>query len=204
MLLLGSDVITLKQEFGKNWLKIFYHNCNNDEWFTDLKDFYHINEATRFSILELITSDFKFEERYEFLLQYPEVPGEYIYWGQKKFPLDANQSINPSVEHSCDPPFHCSWIGENWAGLSISATQEETFVDGSYDSSHWWYTIGAKKTYHDYTRKFPGPPQNRVSEVFLWIRVPFNILRKLRILTCFPKHYHFNLKINFLFIVLSS
>ena len=190
MLLLGSDTITLKQDFGKTWLKIFYHYSKNGDWFTNLTDLYHINTKTRFSILELITSDFKIDNSYEFLLQYPQVSGEYNNWKQEIFPLDSNQSQNTDVGYSCDGSCHCSWTDERWSGLALSENPQETFIDGSHGNGHWWYSIGAKKTYYSSPNLFPGPPLTLVNKVYLWIRVPTHLIRKLRQFTCIKRNYH--------------
>ena len=48
----------------------------------------YINEVDKFSILGLITDDFKVENGYyEFLLKYPEHPGGYNRRQQQVFPL---------------------------------------------------------------------------------------------------------------------
>ena len=90
MTLLSRDVVQVKKEFDIYWLKIFYHNSRNGEWFAD-KDIYGINTQNKFSILGLIRDEFKINDYYEFLLQYPSIHHEYNIWKQKVFPLDAFQ-----------------------------------------------------------------------------------------------------------------
>ena len=174
----------IKNQYGKTWLKIFYHNSKNGDWFTSFDDLLSINTEMRYSILGLITEQFKSGDYYEFLLQYPGIPG-YNNWKQKIFPLDANQSKHDNIHYLLDSTCHCSWT-TTWGGLSLSSTTHQTFIDGSQDGN-WWYSIGAKEKYYDSPNQFPGPNEE-VNEVYLWIRVPQKVLRQLFPFSCQCSH----------------
>ena len=87
-MLIGKDVIHIKQEFGKTWIKVFYHNCEKGDWFND-STIKLINTQTQFSIFGLLTPEFKIGNYYEFMIQYPSIPNHYNNWKQRVLPLDA-------------------------------------------------------------------------------------------------------------------
>ena len=201
-MLLSRDIIQIKNEFDINWLKVFYHNSSDCDWFNE-KDVIGINSKNKFSILGLIREEFKIDDYYEFLLQYPSFPGEYNHWKQKVFPLDANQSNGDNVH--CDS-IHTDWndTDHEFNGLSLSSTPEKSIVDGN-SGDEWWFAIGARKAYKNSINKFPGPAVDNfdpVTEVYLWIRIPTNIFRMLRVkFTC--KQQHWNHIFHFIFILLA-
>ena len=167
----SKDIFHIKKEYGKYWLKVFYHNSKEGQWFaeSEIQEMYSHN---KFSILGLVR-DLKFFDYYEFLLEYPTVEG-YNNWRQKIFPLDASQNTNDSIQYN-DDSMHISW-SLHWGGLSNSSSSIETILDGCQDGNYW-FSIGAKKPYQDTSNKFPGPATEseryEVQEVYLWIRIPF-------------------------------
>ena len=177
MMLLSKDHIHIKKEFGKYWLKIFYHNSTNGNWFRD-EEINEIYTEEKFSIFGLV-KDLKISDYYEFLLQYPSVEG-YNNWKQKVFPLDASQSDNDDVHYYVDDTLHISWPNFNFSGLSRSSTRDSAILDGCNDG-HWWFSIGAKKDYHtESVNTFPGPSTEEesyeVQEVYVWIRLPLQLI----------------------------
>ena len=189
----SKDSIQVKKEFGKYWLKIFYHNSKEGHWFSE-SEINEVYEVDKFSILGLV-KDIKVNDYYEFLLQYPSVEG-YNNWRQKVFPLDASQKNNDNIQYYIDETLHISWE-HFWTGLSLSSKTEETIIDGCGDGN-WWFTIGAKKTYLEYNNMFPGPiiptQEFPVQEVYLWIRLPMRII--IPLLRC---SYKFNSKTSMIF-----
>ena len=181
-MLLKKKDLKFKIDHGKKWLKIFYHNSINDEWFNTDEEFFYCTEDNKYSIFEYITNEFKIEGFYEFLLEYPSVDG-YNNWKQKIFPTEAFESLNSDITYSCstEEGLFCSWTGKSWKGLTRSSESSSSVLDGSFSTKNYWFTIGSKK-YYNTPKKFPGPAGGNagsegttVSEVYLWIRVPSNL-----------------------------
>ena len=180
-MLIPRDAIFISYELNRYWIKIFYHNVINQEYFSkdDESEIQFINDKNRFSILGYINDEFKIDNYYyEFLLKYPEYPG-YNHWQQTISPLsiDETESNGYKVCNDCK----LSWTGYSWKGLSRSSRTSETYIDGSIGSHFWWYSIGAMHQHSN--KKFPGPVSGgremTVSEVYLYLRVSYKILMKL-------------------------
>ena len=143
--------IHIKKEFGVRWLKIFYHNSINGDFFSNESQILFSCTNKMFSLLGRISPSFKINGSYEFLLQYPKIEG-YNRWKQSVYILDANES---DVGYQANPE-DISWNETYWKGMGRSARTEETFIDGSVHLQYWWYAIGAKHNYSSINR-FPGP-----------------------------------------------
>ena len=189
MISLPKQLIHVQDKADKTWLKVFYHNSDNGDWFTEEEDLLYINSQNRFSIFGFINQYFKIDGYYEFLLEYPEFPLQYNNWKQAYFPLDVSQSSSSYVGYTLDETCHCSWTLSSFGGYSRSSQTTETFLDASYKEENWWYTIGAKKTYSIFNNQFAGPVDDQnigypVSKVTLWIRITPELLRYLTYRSC--------------------
>ena len=185
------NAISITHELNRTWLKIFYHNCTNGNYFNKSKteQINYINEEDMFSILGLITDDFKVEdEYYEFLLKYPEYPDGYNHWQQTSFPLTTEEKNNIGY-HLCED-CNITWDGRYWNGLAKS-DRDETFIDGSINTTYWWYAIGAIQGFNS-SLKFPGPVLNTteitVYSVYLYLRITDEMISKL-LLKTIGTHY---------------
>ena len=188
-----KSVFTVAEKYGKYWLKIFYHDCSEGDWFTTERQLYYINTKNMFSIFNMIDERFKIDEYYEFLLEYPTIPNKYNNWRQKVFPLDSTEYNNTDIGYY-DYGMHIDWNETNWGGLRMS-NYDLAFIDGTYYLSRCWFSIAAKKTYVEGELLFPGPSHEfdagtTVSQVYLWVRIPHSILNQFFHYTC--KH-HFTL-----------
>ena len=168
--------LEFKTFLNKKWLKIFYHDVTGGVYFDNEEEALFSNTPQKFSILGLITSDFKINNYYEFVLEYPGIEG-YNHWKQSIFPRDVQESLETSSGFTCDVSegCSCSWTGTYWKGLERSTSTSYTFLDGSFNTGHWWFTIGAK-TGHGGQIQYPGPASGSVGkgtlvfQVKLWIR----------------------------------
>ena len=78
------DEYEIKEQYGAKWLKLVYHNCANNVFFTRENVFYITNNNQIYSILKLLNYVDKYEnDKYEFLLEYPELGYIYNRWRQK-------------------------------------------------------------------------------------------------------------------------
>jgi hypothetical protein len=75
------------------WLRIFYHNVTFRDEFSSESEALSSNTATKFSILSEIDGNFKFEGKFEFLLEYPGHEGHQR-WKQTNFPLSELESAD--------------------------------------------------------------------------------------------------------------
>ena len=162
------------------WLKIFYHNVNYASY-TKKEDALSSNIKGRYSILKKAKSLQHYGNNfYEFLLQYPELTG-YNRWQQTKYPLDET-SDSSGTKVSGYKEISVSWTSSSWGGLALS-TCVCSLIDGS-PGELWFYSIGMKANCSSYySFYFPGP-NDRQSEVYLWMRVSSFISHNQKTLIC--------------------
>ena len=165
------DSYEVKEEHGCKWLKVFYHDLLSNEYFNKTtKDYLlSLKNEHKYSILKYLKNVNKYENRkFEFLIEYPEIPGEYNRWKQSSNPVT---SYNVEGFDNTSEGMHTSWP-ILWIGLKRSDIST-TFIRGC--SNGWWhYAIGAFTWHNSYT--FPGPIINQTSVrhsryVYLWVRV---------------------------------
>ena len=153
----------------KIWAKIFYHNSQGYVFFTEEEAKFNIGDSKKFSLLKDIDLFKGTLPYYEFLLEYPELPG-YQHWIQKTNPLLLTD-VDDESYFKC---INCSWE-TYFRGLFYSTdSPPKTFLEG--DTRHnadWRFAIGAYQAKQG--SKIPGPPTsltdgNDVYEVRLWIR----------------------------------
>ena len=161
-------MLRFKKDHGATWELIFYHDYTAGDKFNDDLALLS-NDEKRFSIIGLINENFRHNGYYEYLLEYPEVPG-YIQWRQS---IDIASTT--STQTSKDIGFiklHADYPG--FEGLSRSTEPAATTFDGTPGSYGYWYSVGAKVDY--FGTQFPGPEyagqRDGVHYCKLWIRVP--------------------------------
>ena len=169
-------MIQLSRKYGALWQLIFYHDISgglfNNE--TALCN----NEPKKFSTIGMITADFQHGGYYEYLLQYPEVPG-YNRWKQKI--AIADTTMEQKSDDIGYKKVHIDFGKLDWGGLSRSLSTCCTVFDGSPgigNANNWyWYAIGST-AYYSQKKLIPGPGNDEypdgytVNYVYLWIRVP--------------------------------
>ena len=145
-------------------MKIFYQDADVGN-FTSVDEARSCNEAGKYSILEEARDIHHYwNDKYEFLLEYPSLLG-FNRWQQSIYPLDAaNDDVGEFVNVSC------SWTVNYWKGLQKSS-YKCTLLEGSIGHQYWYYAIGMKANcHHDRPHYFPGPSSSQ-SKVYLWMRV---------------------------------
>ena len=194
----------VKEEYGAKWLKVFYHDASTNEYFNKTtKDYlFSIENEHKYSVLKYLKNINKYERRkYEFLLEYPQYPGEYNRW---------KQSTNPATSYTVEgfdntsEGMHTSWPNY-WSGLK-KTSYTQTFIRGC--SNGWWfYSIGAFQCVETYKNTFPGPILDNnyglhVTSAYLWVRVPsFANMFDFHICTY---HCRRNSRFSFTSVILSS
>ena len=155
----------IKNQFGVNWLKIFYHYSGNGDYFLNFNEALNISSPNKYSILLFIDDKYKINNKFEFLLEYPEF-NNYNRWKQSKHPL--NNLDNDQLVEGYEPIY----IGFNsgWVGL-VKSSDSRTVIDG-HAGGYWYYSIGTQ--IGGWTNnQFPGPPpnSNSVKNCSLWLRI---------------------------------
>ena len=103
------------------WLKIFHHDCSEGEFFNpESPELLNVHTKNRFSILYVINNRFKINDKYEFLLEYPE-ENKYNHWRQSFNPLDVtDQYVNGVTTHYYVDGYENITVqmkSANWGGL---------------------------------------------------------------------------------------
>jgi hypothetical protein len=182
------------------WLKVFYHNTTNGEYFKTLNETLDSHTKQKFSILGSTKTGFLVREKYEFLL---EVPGRYGYnrWRQSVHPIDTTIHSNASTNGY--EPIRLKWKSFFFGGLSRSSNNRRTIFDCSAgNGTDWWYPIGAK-TYHSVNNTIPLFPGYEGTEILLWIRMPATGVDGFRIFTFIYKKNNRIMNYTFLIFLLS-
>ena len=148
----------------KSWLLLYYHDFSKASLWKKTSDALNYSDPDMYSIMYYLSPDFMINKGYEFLLDYPEVKGQNI-WFQKNNPLyEYKQENKMQVEGY--KGISISWSGSQWGGLFRSNLSSNLF-DGSYGASYGWFTFGRTSLYGD---GVPGP-EKVVNKTRLWVRV---------------------------------
>lgn len=174
-------MLRIKKRFGVVWQLIFYHDASGG-WF-DAETALCNNNEKLFSAIGLITSDYKHDGYYEYLIEYPELT-DYIRWQQKV--AIADTSASPTKEEIGYKKIHVEFTEREFDGIARSSRSESIF-DGTSSAYTYWYSIGATKGYFE-KQEFPGPyigdTEKGVKFAYLWIRVPTKYLCTMNYQKC--------------------
>ena len=148
----------------KSWLLIYYHDKSRSGAWNNITEANNSKLADKYSIIYSINS-YKLNDGFEFLLDYPGLPGQNI-WFQKNNPLYERKEVGKTKVEGYRE-ISVTWKNYYWGGL-FTTGDSASLVDGSYQLSWRWYSIGR-------TNKnevgLPGPAI-MVNKTRLWIRVP--------------------------------
>lgn len=174
---------TIVDKYGAEWLEVFYHNTNgNTVWFTDEQEALHTNSQYKFSILDRLENFRGIDNKFEFLLEYPQdLSGQYNRWKQTDNPALVQELSNstPSPANGYEA-IHVDWTSNGWGGLLKSqkgstSSPIRTFIDGSTNYGNWFYSIGCyNNKASDWENAMPGPnntPSTGMKEVHLYVRI---------------------------------
>ena len=156
--LISYEIIS---KYNAKWLKIFYHYSGEGDSFKNKSEALKCNEKNKYSILNEINEIFLINNKFEFLLEYPELIG-YNRWLQSSNPI-FQQDSNALGYEGID----ISWNVRNWCGLTLSSWTD-SLLDGSHYDTWWFYAVGVYNLYS--SNRFPGP-DIAINEINLWIRI---------------------------------
>ena len=185
------------------WVKIFYHNSTNGVQFSDNSEVLSCNGDQKYSILNEIRPYHRIDNKFEFLLVYPQLNGQFNHWRQRNCPHKEHEVIGRKTTIGYEP-INISWTSANWGGLALSVLDLSAYISGSIGVTHWYYSIGRfKETTGTWTDDIiPGPfddPRN-IKQVYLFMRVrsfvdPF--------LCTIKEKMKFNISIHFIVLIIS-
>ena len=140
--------IKLKSFKRKTWLLVFRHSTRKTVSFFTKEEAKLNNEEDRFSIIAKIDETFKYDSKYEFLLEYPET-NEYCIWRQSLSPLKDTKDGNSAEGFE---PIRLIPNCLTFGGLQLSSVSR-SLIDGSTNTGLWYYAIGSDGT--QYSPSFP-------------------------------------------------
>lgn len=165
------------------WLKLFYHEFAGGVFENDSEAISSSNPQ-KFSILNELNDNFKYREKFQFLLQYKSCV---FRWLQSVNPLYEDEDKLTSNYVNGFKLLEGEYTPHTFGGLArtrIRRYNEDTsLLDGNPKRSYWFFAIGMKKvTTSAYDQKDTGIPGSQNPEPFvkLWVKVPFI----LRVPTC--------------------
>ena len=177
------DNYEVKEDYGSKWLKIFYHNASNHDYFNDAKDaLLSLNNKNKYSILKYLPRIHTFEYRkFEFLLEYPGLKG-YNRWKQTSNPTKNNDVYGYEAVES-----QITWP---WYFVGLRKYDSSTFLAGCSKPPGWWHFAVGSYTYYSSNNTFPGPTtssssNHHIKEAYLWVRVAnFSDMISFRRVSC--------------------
>ena len=185
MSLIDNEIeLHYKTDHNAKWVLVFHHDYDIGG-FMNINETKYCNTKGKYSILSEITSLSKYQDSYEFLLEYPSF--DYLRWQQKVNPIRKNEDTTD--KESLGVTFIHNPYFADFRGLAVSQRVNRTYLDGDGNKLYdYWYSIGTIY----YESKIPGPiiitnktkSYKIVNQCTLWMRVPW--LHESIIKTC---HY---------------
>lgn len=156
-------------EVDGDYVKIFRHYTSDGDMFSNNNDWAeakNTNEgnpnAKKYSILSTLEK-YKRDGKFTFKLNYPNEDITNI-WSQTNNPVtdDGSGGVTGYTAISIEA------TNNSWGGLERRDSITQTFLDGSPNSSNWWYAVGARSNHPSYPT-IPGA-NTGVTEVELWVK----------------------------------
>ena len=160
------------------WVRLFYHNCKEGTvLFTSLNECKNTQTTDKYSRLYLIDSGDLYksssDNKYEFMLCYPNNTTQYNRWKQtyapqNEFVTETSTGDGVATGYSA---VHIDWTSNYWGGMTRdkndTSSYSPTWLSGSVGHANWFYAIGAASTHGD------GIPSysSTFSCVELWVRI---------------------------------
>ena len=158
-----------KYELDAAWARVFHHNTHWGKLlYSNATEAQSVDTVDKYSVLGNIANYINNSNKYEFLLQYPQVSAtQYNRWLQTDNPITTTiANVSGGQKVGGYEAIHIDWTGNYWGGLALS-TSASTYINGSTGHGNWFYAIGA---YTKWNNSIPGP-STAESVVNLWSRI---------------------------------
>ena len=167
---------------GNLFLKVFHHSYANKENFTDRNEALYYNSNDKFSILANITEKMKTDDKYEFIIDYPNEK-QYFRWKQNNNPLDEGEYNNKKEAEGFEMIYNTT-DAQSFGGLVNTTIPNDNkiscLLNGIPGDGYWYFAIGMYKERIDVwaNREIPGYKGGvSVNYVSLWIKIyPLNVI----------------------------
>ena len=166
-----------------NFVLIFEQKYPIGGLFQDERECNKSHKKNKYSIIGSINDNFKINEYFHFLLEYPELDS-YLEFEQKTYITSNAYNVNAKNYNS-------SFIQFN--GLAKSGDANYSCIDGSpgVGTGSWWYSIGTKIPHSN--AHIPSPIFKNigvdVNHVLLWIKFgDIDLLRDFPLISSFCTH----------------
>ena len=136
-----------KQFWGRTWMLVLRHSTLKKVKFFTPESALLSSEEDLFSIIGKIDDTFKYNSKFELLLEYPETK-KFVIWRQSKSP--TTQRENGSFAEGFEP-IHLIENGITFGGIQISSNADYTMFDGDPRTTNCFYEIGS---YGQYSPEF--------------------------------------------------
>lgn len=144
------DRLTKRQNIiekdGAKWVEVFYHNTNNNTvWFTDEAEALHCTSEYKYSRLDCLEQYRQSDGKFEFLLEYPEIPDQFNRWKQTDNPATTEEVVGSAVTLvNGYEAIHIDWSGVFGGLLKHKGANNynRCLIDGCTNSKDWFYCIG--------------------------------------------------------------
>ena len=190
------------------FLLIFYQNTFTNDVFKTESEFLETNSMYKYSVLKYINDDFKTDNVFEFILEYPEI-NQYGHWTQSKNPLEVEQDDDFNFQK-----INSTWINEiSFIGLHKSSSPSSSYLEGtdyvdSAGNKCWYYAIGQKVSWN--INLLAGPyyaeKGQNIHQVYLWLKITnLKLLKRIFRPPSIPYYsFHFDFTLFCLIIILTK
>lgn len=158
------------------WARIFLHNCRGGTvLFSTLDEVLNTQTADKYSRLYLLDEFKATDNKFEFMLCYPDDTTQYNRWKQTNNPCDEYVEVTSTGEGTAAgyEAVHIDWTGSYWGGLTrqnSSATNISLcYISGSVGHGNWFYAIGCVSEWKNGIPSYNG--SGTAGRCELWVRV---------------------------------
>ena len=160
---------------GNLWLKVFFHSYKNKALFSGPDEAKYTISEDKYSIFVNITDDFKINNKFEFIIYYPE-DNVYFRWVQNNNPI--NELENSSTKASGFEDKGSTVEGYKWGGLVKTNFTEKneinSLLNGNPGHNHWYFAIGMYDIVYERWKNSGIPSylyEKAVNYVYVWLRL---------------------------------
>lgn len=168
------------------WARIFYHNCKNDTvLFSNLNEVLNTQTTDKYSRLYLLDNFRAFDNKFEFLLCYPNDSNDYNRWKQTNNPCNEfkDHGDGSAVADGYED-IHIPWTSNYWGGLTRGNSDHSiypTYINGSVGHNNWFWAIGASTKYEKGIPSGSSIGGSTASVVELWVRIDTVFIKKFQL-----------------------
>lgn len=145
------------------WMLLLWHNYTKVGPFSSKNAALNNDGEYNYSVISELTDEYKINNKFEFMIQYPEVAKDII-WKQSKNPKD--EDVDDTSEKVSG---FRSIFGVPAGFTGLSSSNYGCLYDGTSAKGSWMFCIGC--TSRVYNETMPGP-HSFVGEVSFWVRFP--------------------------------